>query len=97
MLVPTENAIALGPTEAAEAGRLCALTLLLVPYGGLLAADLQAGETLLVSGATGHFGSAAVMVALAMGAGCVVAPGRNEADAGGPVPPLRPARAHRHA
>jgi alcohol dehydrogenase len=79
MLVPTENAIALGPTEAANAGRLCALTLLLVPYGGLLAADLQAGETLLVSGATGHFGSAAVMVALAMGAGCVIAPGRNQA------------------
>lgn len=52
--------------------------MLLVPYGGLLAAELRAGETLLVSGATGHFGSAAVAVALAMGAGCVVAPGRNE-------------------
>jgi alcohol dehydrogenase len=31
-----------------------------------------------VSGATGNFGSAAVSVALAMGAACVVAPGRNE-------------------
>jgi threonine dehydrogenase-like Zn-dependent dehydrogenase len=49
-----------------------------VPYGGLLAANLQAGETVLVSGATGNFGSAAVAVALAMGAGCVVATGRNE-------------------
>lgn len=39
---------------------------------------LQAGETLLVSGATGNYGSAAVATALAMGAGCVVAPGRNE-------------------
>jgi len=38
----------------------------------------QPGETLLVSGATGNFGSAAVAVALAMGAGCVVTPGRNE-------------------
>ena len=37
------------------------------------------GETVLVSGATGNFGSAAVAVALAMGAACVVAPGRNEA------------------
>jgi len=78
MLVPTENAIPIGPIDPAEAGRWCGLNLLLVPYGGLLAADLQAGETVLVSGATGNFGSAAVAVALAMGAGCVVAPGRNE-------------------
>ena len=75
---PTENAIRIGPIDAANAPRWCALTLLLVPYGGLLAARLQPGETLLVSGATGNFGSAAVAVALAMGAGCVVAPGRNE-------------------
>ena len=78
MRVPTENAIPIGPIDAAEAGRWCALTLTLVPYGGLLAANLQAGETLLVSGATGNYGSAAVAVGLAMGAGCVVAPGRNE-------------------
>ncbi|MEE4419107.1 MDR/zinc-dependent alcohol dehydrogenase-like family protein [Streptomyces bugieae] len=64
--------------DAADAGRWCALPVLLVPYGGLLAAGLQAGQTVLISGATGNFGSAAVAVALAMGAGCVVAPGRNE-------------------
>ena len=79
MRVPTENAIPIGPINPADAGRWCAMTLLLVPYGGLLAAGLQAGETLLVSGATGNFGSAAVAAGLAMGAGCVVAPGRNEA------------------
>ena len=79
MLVPTENAVPIGPIDAADAGRWSALTLLLVPYGGLLAAKLQAGETVLISGATGNFGSAGVAVALAMGAGCVVAPGRNEA------------------
>ncbi len=78
MLVPTENAIPIGSIDPAEAGRWCALNTLLVPYGGLLAANLQAGETVLVSGATGNFGSAGVTVALAMGAGCVVAPGRNE-------------------
>ncbi len=77
MLVPTENAVPIGPIDPAEAGRWCALSTLLVPYGGLLAADLRAGETVLVSGATGNFGSAGVAVALAMGAGCVVAPGRN--------------------
>ena len=77
MRVPTENAIAIGAIAPADAGRWCAVNTLLVPYGGLLAASLQAGETLLVSGATGHFGSAAIAVALAMGAGCVIAPGRN--------------------
>ena len=79
MLVPTENAIPIGPIDPADAGRWCAMNLMLVPYGGLLAARLQPGETLLVSGATGNYGSACVAVALAIGAGCVVAPGRNEA------------------
>jgi len=78
MLVPTENAVPIGTIDPAEAGRWTALNLLLVPYGGLLAANLKAGETVLVSGATGNFGSAGVAVALAMGAGCVVAPGRND-------------------
>ena len=78
MMVPTENAIPLGVIEEADAGRWCAAGVTLVPYGGLLAAGLQAGETLLISGATGNYGSAAVATALAMGAGCVVAPGRNE-------------------
>lgn len=76
--VPTENAIPIGSINEADAAQWCALNLLLVPYGGFLAANLQAGETVLVSGATGNYGSAGVAVALAMGAGCVVAPGRNE-------------------
>ena len=78
MMVPTENAIPLGTIDEADAGRWCAAGVALVPYGGLLAAGLQAGETLLISGATGNYGSAAVATALAMGVGCVVAPGRNE-------------------
>jgi alcohol dehydrogenase len=77
--VPTENATRLGPVDPDKALQWCALGTLLVPFGGLLAADLRAGETLLVHGATGSFGSAGVAVALAMGAGCVVAPGRNRA------------------
>ena len=79
MRVPTENAIRIGAIEPEHAGRWCALTKLLVPYGGLLAAGLQAGETLLVNGATGAFGCAGVAVALAMGAGTVLATGRNGA------------------
>ncbi|GAA1878854.1 MDR/zinc-dependent alcohol dehydrogenase-like family protein [Streptantibioticus ferralitis] len=78
LLAPTENVFPIGAIEPGDAGAWCALSLLLVPYGGLLAAGLQAGQTVLISGATGHFGSAAVAVALAMGAGSVITPGRNE-------------------
>ncbi|WP_437595028.1 zinc-binding dehydrogenase [Sorangium sp. So ce1000] len=78
IMIPTENAVRIGAIDAAGAARWCALNTLLVPYGGLLAANLQAGETVLISGATGNFGSAGVAIALAMGAGCVIAPGRNE-------------------
>ncbi|KAI0013377.1 NAD(P)-binding protein [Xylariaceae sp. FL0662B] len=53
------------------------LSQLIVPYGGLSDVDLKAGETVLISPATGSFGSAAVRVALAMGAR-VIAMGRNE-------------------
>ncbi len=77
MLVPAENVTRIGDIEAADAGHWTVLGRLLVPYGGLLAGELQAGETLVVNGATGGFGSAGVAVALAMGAGKVVATGRN--------------------
>lgn len=73
--ISTKNAIRLGDIGEQDAARWCALGLALVPYGGFLAAGLQPGETVLVSGATGNFGSAAVAVALAMGAECVIAPG----------------------
>lgn len=78
MMVPTENAVKIGSIDFIDAAKWSALNILLVPYGGFLAANLQAGETVLISGATGNFGSAGVAVALAMGAGCVIAPGRNE-------------------
>jgi alcohol dehydrogenase len=48
-----------------------------VPYGGLVRGRLAAGETVIVNGATGAYGAAAVLVALAMGASCIVAAGRN--------------------
>lgn len=79
MRVPTENAIPIGDIDEADAGAWCGIASYLVPYGGFLAGNLQAGETVLVSGATGNFGGAAVALALAMGAGCVVATGRNVA------------------
>lgn len=79
MMVPTENAIAIGAIDETDAAKWCALGTMLVPYGGLDAVHLKAGETVLVNGATGSFGSAGVAVALAMGAGAVIATGRNAA------------------
>jgi alcohol dehydrogenase len=76
--VPTESVSLIGAIDPADAGRWCGLGTLMVPYGGLLAGRLLAGETLLVNGATGSFGSAGVAVGVAMGAARVVATGRNE-------------------
>ena len=79
LLLPLENAVPLGEIEPADAARWLALGTMLVPFGGLCSVGLAAGETVVVNGATGSFGSGAVAVALAMGAACVVATGRNAA------------------
>ena len=54
------------------------LGVLAVPYGGLRDVALRPGETILIAPATGAFGGAAVHVALALGAGKVIAMGRNK-------------------
>ncbi|MFZ3598396.1 alcohol dehydrogenase catalytic domain-containing protein [Streptomyces sp. BH104] len=96
MRVPTENVYPLPAAAADDPARWAALGVHVIPYGGLLAGGLAAGETLLVSGATGNLGSSAVAVALAMGAGRVVAPGRDRAAldllAGRFGPRVRPVR-----
>ncbi len=77
--VPTECVVPIGPLSDAEAAvSWCAFGTFVVAYGGFVAANLQAGETVLVNGATGAFGSGAVAVALAMGASSVIATGRNQ-------------------
>src|SRR5882724_3623563 len=62
-----------------DSAQLVVVSRFIIPYGGLLRGRLAAGETLIVTGATGAYGSAAVLLALAMGAGRVVAAGRNAA------------------
>lgn len=74
VLTPVPRELADMPGE-----RLVALSKFAVPYGGLAKAGLAAGETLIVNGATGYFGSAAALLALAMGAARVVAAGRDPA------------------
>ncbi|KAL2682494.1 hypothetical protein Neosp_006946 [[Neocosmospora] mangrovei] len=49
---------------------------MLIPFGGLADVDVKAGDTAIIAPATGRYGSAAVHVALAMGAK-VIAIGRN--------------------
>jgi len=61
------------------ATELIGLAKLIVPYGGLQRSGLRGGDTIIVNGATGYFGSGAVMLAIAMGAGRVVAVGRKAA------------------
>ena len=63
--------------DALPAAKLAAIAKFAVPYGGLLRMNLQAGETIVVNGATGYFGGAGAMLALALGAGRVVAAGRD--------------------
>jgi alcohol dehydrogenase len=76
--------------DAVPAARLTAIGKFAVPYGGLLRAGLQAGETVVINGATGYFGAAGAILALALGAARVVAAGRDRAaladlaQAGGP-------------
>jgi alcohol dehydrogenase len=60
-----------------DSAQLVVVSRFIIPYGGLLRGRLAAGETLIVTGATGAYGSAAVLLAIAMGARRVVAAGRN--------------------
>jgi alcohol dehydrogenase len=76
--------------------RLAAVGKFVVPYGGFLRGGLAAGDTVIVNGATGYFGAAAVVLAIAMGAARVVAAGRDQAilqklaaTCGGRVAPAR--------
>jgi alcohol dehydrogenase len=95
-LLPVEAVTPAGGLDHLDAAQLAAVSRCIIPFGGLLRGRLAAGETLVVTGATGAYGTAAVLVALALGAARVVAAGRNAdglravAQAGGqrvaPVP-----------
>ncbi len=76
-LVPKSSVTPVDGLEAFSPAELSVLPRFAVPYGGLLRGRLAAGETIVVTGATGAYGSAAVLLALALGAGRVVAAGRN--------------------
>jgi alcohol dehydrogenase len=79
VLVPIENIHPLPETllDRYAVTQLTEINTVMVPYGGLLAGGLEAGQRVMIQPATGHFGAAAVAVAVAMGASVVYAVGRN--------------------
>ena len=89
---PMENVFPIGPIASAEAARWCVLGALLVPYGGLLAAEFQPGETLLVNGATGGFGGRGGRGRPCHGRWRGRRDGAKRPEARGSRPALRPAR-----
>lgn len=80
VLWPAEALTPLGSAQSLDPALLAAsLNYLTIAYGGLLRGELRPSQTLIVNGATGGLGAAAVLVALAMGAAKIVAAGRNQA------------------
>lgn len=78
-LFPAQVVTPVGEIDGYDLPQLTAITRCVVPYGGLVRGRLAAGETVIVNGATGAYGAAAVLVALAMGASKIIAAGRNRA------------------
>ncbi|KAL0931555.1 isopropanol dehydrogenase [Colletotrichum truncatum] len=78
---PLDNARLLGDTKHGGLGYtiedLTHMFSMLIPFGGLADIDVKSGETVIIAPATGRYGSAAVHLALAMGAR-IVAIGRNK-------------------
>jgi alcohol dehydrogenase len=52
-----------GPDDV-DAAQLAVLSRCIVPFGGLLRGRLAFGETLIVTGATGAYGTAAVLLGI---------------------------------
>lgn len=74
---PAECLTPLGEAKTTDLSLLACLGYLAISYGGFLRGELRPAQTLIVNGATGNLGAAAVLVALAMGASKIVAVGRD--------------------
>ena len=89
-LMPVEALTPADGLDDFDSTQLATIRCFIIPFGGLLRGRLAAGETLVVNGATGAYGTAAVLLGVAMGAAQVIAAGRKQgplgaiARAGGP-------------
>jgi alcohol dehydrogenase len=77
-LLPVESVTPVEGLDHISSTQLAVSMRYIVPYGGLLRGRLAAGETAVVTGATGAHGGAAALLAVAMGAAKVIACGRDE-------------------
>ena len=71
VVMPIDN------TDGIGSSTLAAIAKLIVPFGGLRRMELKAGETVIINGASGYFGSAAALLAISMGAN-VILTGRSQ-------------------
>jgi len=78
VLMPAAALAPLDGLGSLPAERLATMGKFAVPLGGLLRGRFAQGETLVVNGASGYFGSAAVLLGLALGAERVVAAARSK-------------------
>lgn len=92
-LVPVEAVTPVAGLDHLSSSRLAALSRFIIPFGGLLRGRLAAGETVAITGATGAYGTTAVLLAVALGASRVIAAGRNK-DTLGAVARIGGARVH---
>ena len=76
-LAPVTTVTPADGLDLLDATQIAVLNRFIVPFGGLLRGRLAAGETLVVNGATGAYGTAAVLLGVAMGAAHVIAAGRS--------------------
>lgn len=90
-LFPAECLTPLGPAAAVDPAVLARLGHIGTAYEALQRAELRPGQAVIVTGATGILGVSAVQVALAMGAGRVIALGRR-ADVLARIASLAPKR-----
>lgn len=77
-LLPKSAVTSAAGLDHLSATELLATMRFIVPYGGLLRGRLAAGETLIVVGAAGAYGSAAVRLGIALGAERIIAVGRSK-------------------
>jgi len=77
-LMPVAALTAADGLEEFDSTALATIRRFIVPFGGLLRGRLAAGEILVVNGATDAYGTAAVLLGVAMGAAQVIAAGRNQ-------------------
>ncbi|WML48969.1 zinc-binding dehydrogenase [Neobacillus sp. PS3-34] len=74
---PVENVTPISGLDHIDDSKLAAINYMSIAYSGFQKGTLQPGQSVLINGATGNMGAAAVLVALAMGAATVYAVGRN--------------------